>query len=123
MLKFLWIAGQKRLDKMMEFEERSGLPYPNGHKTFGELTKVAALHMQFEFRASVLKRNDGLDIDISQLDPIAQEFAQLSDVDRNIMHNLQRRFVKLIAEDPDDDGSTLEKLGIKREEAVGAEQK
>jgi hypothetical protein len=110
MLKFLWIMGQRRLDEVMEFEKRTGMPYPNAHKTFGELTKVAVAHMQFEHRLKTLKISDGNDIDVSQLDPVAQGFAQLSDVDRNIIHNLRRRFVKIMAEDPEYNGSALEGL-------------
>ena len=103
MLKFLWIMGQKRLDKMMAIEERTGLPYPDGHKIFGELTKVAVAHMQFEFRVKSLKRDDGEAIDISSLDPEVQQFAQLDVVDRNLIHELRKRFLKMVAEDIEDE--------------------
>jgi hypothetical protein len=79
--------------------------------------------MQFEYRLKVLKINDGNDIDVSQLDPAAQQFAKLSDVDRNIIHNLQRRFVKLITEDPEYDASTLEGLEFNEEAATGGTNK
>jgi hypothetical protein len=123
MLKFLWIMGQRRLDEVMEFEKRTGMPYPNAHKTFGELTKVAVAHMQFEYRLKVLKINDGNDIDVSQLDSAVQEFAKLNDVDRNIIHNLRRRIVNLITEDPEYDASKFEGLGFKEEAATGGTNK
>ena len=103
MLKFLWIMGQKRLDRVMAIEERTGLPYPDGHKIFGELTKVAVAHMQFEFRVKSLKRDDGEAIDISSLDPEVQKFAQLDVVDRNLIHELRKRFLKMVAEDIEDE--------------------
>jgi hypothetical protein len=49
-----------------------------------------------------LKRGDGEVIDINELDPEAQKIAKLNDVDKNLLHNLHQRFVKMIAEEPDE---------------------
>jgi hypothetical protein len=57
------------------------------------------------------------------VDPAVQEFAKLNDVDRNIIHNLQRRIVNLITEDPEYDASKFEGLGFKEEAATGGTNK
>jgi len=102
MLKFSWIQAQQTLDKLMDLGNRSGLPHPDIYKALAELRKIAVAHMQFEFRVKVLKRGDGEPIDISAMCPEAQEFAKLDDVDRNLIHELRRRFVKMVAEEIDD---------------------
>jgi hypothetical protein len=102
MLKFSWIQAQQTADKLMDLGNRSGLPHPDIFKALAELRKIAVAHMQFEFRVKLLKRNDGDPIDISTMDPDVQEFAKLDDVDRNLIHQLRKRFVKMVAEEIDD---------------------
>ncbi len=99
MLKYLWTTGQTRLDRVMKFEENSGLPHPHGNKMFGELTKVATAFMEYGSRTKIFKPDGDGEIDVSQMTPAAQEFAKLDVVDRNLIHELRRRFVKMVGGD------------------------
>jgi hypothetical protein len=122
MLKFSWIQTQQTVDKLVDFGNRSGLPHPDIYKALAELRKIAIAHMQFEFRVKVLKRDDGNPIDISTMDPDVQEFAKLDDVDRNLIHQLRKRFVKMVAEEIED-GTTPEGLEFDEAAATGGQNK
>ena len=102
MLKFLWIQTQQTLDKLVDFGNRNGLPHPDIYKALAELRKIAVAHMQLEFRMKVLKRGDGEVLDISSMSPDVQEFAKLDDIDRNLIHQLRKRFVKMVSEEIED---------------------
>ena len=102
MLKFLWIQGQQLVKETMEFGKREGSPHPDAAKNLNALTKIAVAHMAYEFRIKILKRGDGEPIDISSMSPDVQEFAKLDDIDRNLIHQLRKRFVKMVSEEIED---------------------
>jgi hypothetical protein len=110
MIQYLWYAAQKRLDKMMDLEERMGVQMPNGYKNIAVLNKIAETSLRYELGMSILMRKsgEGSVLDINTLDPAAQEFSKLDDVDRNIIHNLRQRFVKMIAEEANESTTGLE---------------
>jgi hypothetical protein len=101
-LQYLWYAGQKRLDRMMDIEDNMGVQLPNGHKSLEVLNKIVGTMLRYELGVAGLKRGDGEVIDINELDPEAQKISKLNDVDKNLLHNLRQRFVKMIAEEPDE---------------------
>jgi hypothetical protein len=105
-LQYLWFCGQKRLDKIMEIEER--LPHRNGHQALLVLNKIAANLMRYELGISVLARRgmDGDTLDMEEIDKEVRQLSKFDDVDKNLIHNLQQRFVKLIADEKETNGST-----------------
>jgi hypothetical protein len=122
MLKFSWIQAQQTVEKLAKFGGPDMLPHPDIYKALAELRKIAIAHMQFEFRVKLLKRGDGDPIDISTIDPDVQEFAKLDDVDRNLIHQLRKRFVKMVAEEIED-GTTPEGLEFDEAAATGETNK
>jgi hypothetical protein len=107
-LQYLWYAGQKRLDRMMDIEDSMGMQLPNGHKSLEVLNKIAGTFLRYELGMAILKRSDGEPIDINGLDPEAQKLTKLDDVDTNLLHNLRQRFVKMMAEESDEPTTGLE---------------
>jgi hypothetical protein len=101
-LQYLWYAGQKRLDRMMDNEDQAGVQVPNGYKSLEVLNKIAGTFLRYELGTAVVKRGEGETLDVNELDPEAQKIAKFNDVDKNLLHNLRQRFIEMIAEDPDE---------------------
>jgi hypothetical protein len=101
-LQYLWFAAQKRMDKAMDLEDRMGVQLPSGQKSLELANKIATNFIRFEFGVAKFKRSEGEVIDINELDPEAQKISKLNDVDKNLLHNLRQRFLKMIAEEPDE---------------------
>lgn len=101
-LQYLWFAAQKRLDKALDTEDRVGVQLPGGQKSLEIANKIATNFIRYEFGAAKFKRGDGDVIDINELDPEAQKISKFNDVDKNLLHNLRQRFVKMIAEEADE---------------------
>jgi len=100
-LQYLWFAAQKRLDKALDTEDRVGVQLPGGQKSLEIANKIATNFIRYEFGAAKFRRGDGDVIDINELDPEAQKISKFNDVDKNLLHNLRQRFVKMIAEEPE----------------------
>ena len=83
----------------MDIEDNTGVQLSNGHKSLEVLNKIVGTMLRYELGVAGLKRGDGDVIDINELDPEAQKIAKFNDVDKNLLHNLRQRFVKMIAEE------------------------
>ena len=120
LLKDAWFIQHRRVRKLVEIEEKLGYSLPDGPKNIDALGYILSLMMKHEIDTrELLHRSGGLpsNIQMEKLSPIAQEVAQLDEVDRNIIQELSHKFANMIEKGTN--AAKVKRLGANGSEANG----
>jgi len=120
LLKDAWFIQHRRIRKLVEIEEKLGYSLPDGPKNIDSLGYILSLMMKHGVDTTeLLHRSGGLsaDLEMKKLSPVAQEVAQLDEVDRNIIQQLSHKFADLIEKGTN--GPKAKRLAANGSEANG----
>jgi len=118
--KDAWFIQHRRIRKLVEIEEKLGYSLSDGPKNIDSLGYILSLMMKHEMDTTeLLHKSGGLryEIQIEKLSPVAQEVAQLDEVDRNIIQQLSHKFADMIEKGTN--GAKAKRLAANGSEANG----
>lgn len=130
-LNYLFMVQMKRLDRMVEMEERVGMVFPMGFKNIDSLRMICEVLLKKEAARTLFIDNQPSEKNIS---PLAQRLSKFDDVDRNLIRQGASKIIQMIEEeadgkytDPDSDGQSSgstppESVGDDPTGAVGTPQ-
>jgi hypothetical protein len=96
-----WFIQHRRITKMVAIEEKLGFSLPEGPKNIDALATILGLIMKHELgTTSLVRKGVGVraHFEMEKLSPVAQEVAQLDDVDRNLIQQLSHKWLEMIQE-------------------------
>ena len=89
MLRYTWMVAQKRVDRMVELEQRTNLIFPDGYRNVAVLCEIAQAMLKAEQTRQIASNV------AENISPVAKEMAAFDEVDRNLIRQAYSKVIEM----------------------------